>query len=46
MSYIDCFGGPVNAIGSRNAVFIVLKEGIEYRWPIGTFVVGDSISQM
>jgi hypothetical protein len=46
MSYIDCFGGPVNAIGSRNAVFIVLKEGIEYRWPDGTFVVDDSTSQM
>lgn len=46
MSYIDCFGGPVNAIGSRNAVFIVLKEGIEYRWPDGTFVAGDSTSQM
>jgi len=46
MSYIDCFGGPVHAVGSRNAVFIVLKEGIEYRWPAGTFVAGDSTSQM
>lgn len=46
MSYIDCFGGPVHAIGSRNAVFIVLKEGIEYRWPDGTFVAGDRTSQM
>lgn len=46
MSYIDCFGGPVNAIGSRNAVFIVLKEGIEYRWPAGTFVAGDTTSQI
>ncbi|MCA2993232.1 hypothetical protein [Gemmatimonas sp.] len=41
ISYIDCFGGPVNAIGRRNTVFIVLEEGIAYRWPFGTLFVSS-----
>jgi len=44
MSYIDCFGGPVDAFGSKNAVFIVLKPDIQYRWPTGTVVVDDTTS--
>jgi hypothetical protein len=42
MSYIDCFGGPVGKIGSEDAVYIVLKPDIEYRWPFGTFHVSDT----
>ena len=42
LSFIDCFGGTVRRIGSEMAVYIVLKLGVEYRWPVGTFVVGDT----
>jgi hypothetical protein len=42
MSYIDCFGGSVGRIGSENAVYIVLKPEIEYRWPDGTFHVSET----
>ncbi|BAH39967.1 MAG TPA: hypothetical protein DGD08_12540 [Gemmatimonas aurantiaca] len=42
MSYIDCFGGTVQKVGSEDAVYIVLKPDIEYRWPDGTFHVSDT----
>ncbi|MCA2984202.1 hypothetical protein [Gemmatimonas sp.] len=45
MNYVDCYGGPVAAVGSRNAVFIMLKEGVEYRWPDGTFAVSEGKSR-
>jgi hypothetical protein len=39
MTYHDCFDRSIGRNGSENAVFIVLKPGVEYRWPDGTFVV-------
>lgn len=42
MTYIDCFGGAVRKLGSENAVLVVLKPGVDFQWPTGSFVPADT----
>ena len=39
ISYHDCFDASMAAVGSTNAVFIVLKPGVEYKQNVGSFVL-------
>ncbi|MGH7617384.1 MAG: hypothetical protein ACREPM_09170 [Gemmatimonadaceae bacterium] len=39
MTYHDCFDTSVGTVGSNNALFIVLKPGVEYVQDVGSFVV-------
>ena len=41
MTYHDCFDSTIAAVGSTNALFIVLKPGVEYDPGVGSFVVAD-----
>jgi hypothetical protein len=38
MSYHDCFDTSMAAVGSVNALFVVLKPGVEYVQDVGSFV--------
>ena len=39
MTYHDCFDTSMAAVGSVNALFVVLKPGVEYLQDVGSFVV-------
>jgi hypothetical protein len=39
MTYHDCFDASMAAVGSVNALFIVLKPGVDYVEDVGSFVV-------
>ena len=39
MTYHDCFDTSMGAVGSVNALFVVLKPGVEYVQDVGSFVV-------
>lgn len=38
MTYHDCFDTSMAAVGSVNAIFVVLKPGVEYVQDVGSFV--------
>jgi len=42
MAYHDCFDSTMARVGTVDALFIVLKQGVGYRVGVGTFVVEDS----
>lgn len=39
ITYHDCFDHTMAAVGSNNAVFVVLKPGVVYQVNVGSFVV-------
>ena len=39
ITYHDCFDHTMAAVGSVNAVFVVLKPGVVYQENVGSFVV-------
>jgi hypothetical protein len=42
INYHDCFDSSMAAVGSTNAIFIVLKPGVVYQQDVGSFVLdGD-----
>ena len=42
INYHDCFDASMAAVGSVNAMFIVLKPGVDYLQDVGSFVLdGD-----
>ena len=44
INYHDCFDASMAAVGSTNAVFIVLKPGVAYKQDVGSFVL-DPVAQ-
>jgi len=44
INYHDCFDSSMAAVGNNNAIFIVLKPGVDYRQDVGSFVldIGDT----
>lgn len=42
MNYRDCFDDNMKRVGANNALFIVLKAGVDYRPGRPSFVVGDT----
>jgi hypothetical protein len=44
MTYHDCFDDSVGMVGSTNALFVVLKPGVEYVQDVGSFVVDSASS--
>jgi hypothetical protein len=45
MTYHDCFDTSMAVVGSVNALFVVLKPGVEYQQDVGSFV-GDTITEL
>ncbi len=43
ITYHDCFDHTMAAVGSVNAVFVVLKPGVVYRENVGSFVVETAV---
>jgi len=43
--YRDCFDATMAAVGSVNAIFVVLKPGIVYQQDVGSFVVEQAHEQ-
>ena len=39
INYHDCFDTSMAAVGNNNAIFIVLKPGVEYKENVGSFVL-------
>jgi hypothetical protein len=39
INYHDCFDTSMAAVGNNNAIFIVLKPGIDYVENVGSFVL-------
>jgi len=39
INYHDCFDSSMAAVGSTNAIFIVLKPGVVYQQDVGSFVL-------
>jgi hypothetical protein len=39
INYHDCFDTSLAAVGNNNAIFIVLKPGVEYKENVGSFVL-------
>lgn len=44
INYHDCFDASMAAVGSTNAIFIVLKPGVTYKQDVGRFVL-DPVEQ-
>lgn len=42
MNYRDCFENTMKRVGANNALFIVLKPGVDYRPGSGSYVIGDT----
>lgn len=42
IDYRDCFDSTESRLGTTNALFITLKDGVGYRPGHGTFVMGDT----
>jgi hypothetical protein len=45
ISYHDCFDTSMAAVGSTDAVFIVLKPGVDYKQDVGSFVIDLGTNQ-
>ena len=45
INYHDCFDSSMAAVGSNNAIFIVLKPGVEYKQDVGSFVIDSNQAQ-
>jgi hypothetical protein len=45
INYHDCFDSSMAAVGSNNAIFIVLKPGVEYKQDVGSFVIDSNQGQ-
>src|SRR5262249_2406655 len=43
--YHDCFDATMAAVGSTNAIFVVLKPGVTYVQDVGSFVVEQATQQ-
>jgi len=39
INYHDCFDTSMAAVGNNNAIFVVLKPGVEYKENVGSFVL-------
>jgi hypothetical protein len=39
INYHDCFDSSMAAVGSVNAMFVVLKPGVVYKQDVGSFVL-------
>ena len=44
INYHDCFDASMAAVGSTNAMFVVLKPGVTYKQDVGSFVL-DPVEQ-
>jgi hypothetical protein len=45
INYHDCFDTSMAAVGNNNAIFIVLKPGVEYKENVGSFVLDLAIDK-
>jgi hypothetical protein len=43
--YHDCFDATMAAVGSTNAIFVILKPGVTYVQDVGSFVVEQATQQ-